>query len=237
MGPRVGVPAPLELQGTLGSMEASAKRISGQHPKSSEQLVGLLVLIRNYLNAGTDKNKGEVLTPEARHMLALNYPKRIADAVLARTNFAKLFKLLPSEERNRFVKAKQSWVPFVLSTVSDTILPNDSVIERGIQVDENDPTRGITKPALKVKEWLLGMLDGVDLLPTIADAESMGGMDQKTEKVGASDQAAAAFPQLYPRIDVGIFEFRGAQAHKIPLNRWRPFAQEFQQYITAVHNE
>jgi hypothetical protein len=185
-------------------------------------------------------------------LLALNYPKRIADAVLARTDFAKLFRMIPRYEQKAFIAAPQTWVKFVLATVPNHVGAKDSVIERGIQVREDDPASGIVKPNLTVENWLLGMVPdklppapgnmekalglpekapeaapkSEDRLKALPDAESMGGLGNKTEEVGSGPFKSQA----------GIFEFRGAQSVKIPLDRWRPFAIEFQKYISSVHD-
>lgn len=227
--------APRELESTFDILEDNAQEIAEKNRDLSSQLQGLLVLIKNYLEAGCDKHKEEDLDIQTRSKLALNYPKRIADVLLARTDFGKLFSLIPKEEQRKFISDPNSWVDLVMGILPDFVKKTDSVIQRGIQVDENDPEKGITIPDLTIEYWLKEMLKGIDRLSLIKDAESMGEMKGKTEKVGKFDQSEE--PTLFsePPVDAGIFEFRRAQTQKLPLLRWKPFAIEFLKFITRVH--
>jgi hypothetical protein len=105
------------------------------------------------------------------------------------------------------------------------------VIGRGIQVEDGNPAKGYVVPSLTIGTWLPGIVHGVDLIPlTIRGAESMGEFGDRTEKVGTG-------PELFATdAPAGIFEFRGAQAQKIPLERWGPFAREFHRYVTLLHS-
>lgn len=71
-----------------------------------------------------------------------------------------------------------------------------------------------THAGFTVGRWLRQLLEGVDLLPTIEDAESLGEFGRKTEKVGPQDK----------QTDGGIFEWRGDQKKKIPLDQWKGYA-------------
>jgi hypothetical protein len=83
-----------------------------------------------------------------------------------------------------------------------------------------------------VGDWLYGIPHGFDVLTTVKDAESMGEFGDRTEPVGASAGYGTFAP---PRAQAGIFEFRGAQAQKLPLDRWGPFALEFLAFVANVH--
>lgn len=75
--------------------------------------------------------------------------------------------------------------------------------------------RQLEHPAgFTVGEWLRKLLTGVDLLPGIKDAESLGEFGSKPEKVGPEDK----------QIDGAIFEWRGDQKNKIPLSKWKDYA-------------
>lgn len=224
---------PEELRGSIGQLEDGASEITSKRGDLSPQLTGLLTLITNYLSVGGYKYKGQDLDDNDRHAVALNYPKRIGDVLLARTNFAKLLSLIPQEELFRFLDHHDQWLDLVMSLLPDYIDVNDSVIQRGIQNDESDVAQGVHIPNLTIRDWLLGMLQGQDRLTQIEDAESMGEFGAKTEKVGGTSKSMFAAPE----VDAGIFEFRGAQTQKIALPRWKPFALEFLKYISAVHNE
>lgn len=222
---------PGELKGTIQQLQNTAEEISASTNNLSPALTGLLTIIVNYLSAGGDKQKGNELSLNMRQGLALNYPKRIADVLLARTNFAKLLSIIPRKELLSFIDHPDSWVGLVQHLLPGYVDVDDSVIQRGILDDESDPESGVTIPNLTIRQWLLGMLAGQDRITTdIPDAESMGEFGAKTEKVGGN----SIFSQ---EVDAGIFEFRGAQSNKIPLLRWKPFALEFLKYISMVHNQ
>ncbi len=71
-----------------------------------------------------------------------------------------------------------------------------------------------THAGFTVGRWLRQLLEGVDLLPTIEDAESLGEFGRKTERVGPEDKQR----------DGGIFEWRGDQKNKIQLSKWKDYA-------------
>ena len=75
-----------------------------------------------------------------------------------------------------------------------------------------------------VREWLNSLLNDIDLLPGIQDAESLGEFGNRTEKVGPDKS-----------IDAGIFEYRGAQTSKIPVEEWPSFAKNFFIHILQIH--
>lgn len=228
--------APEELKRSLASLSnhaAEAKKAVGV--EISPALNGLLAIIRSYLIAGSYKNALHGTDPndlnkEILAGLAFNYPKRIADLLLARTHFGKLFSLIPPKEQKYYSKNVNEWIQLAL-TASGGLDPDANVIERGIIVDEEDPSKGFNPVNLTRKKWLSGIVQGVDLLKEIPDAESMGEME-KTEEVGTKTKG-----KLFDTsIQAGIFEFRGAQSLKIPLERWKPFALAFLKYISAVHS-
>lgn len=80
--------------------------------------------------------------------------------------------------------------------------------------------------SLTVSGWLLGIPAGTDRLPDVEGAGSMSRFGAKTEKVG-------------PRgaIDAGIFEYRGAQGTKIPLEDWPKFAEQQFKLILRINEQ
>lgn len=231
---------PAELAPTLATLTRDALALSGLNSpastggeKISPEMQGLLTVVTQYLEVGADRHKGRALDPAEKHLVALNYPKRVADVLLARTSFAGLFTLLPAPERNFYTKNRDAFVLLALHALPPKlgIGGEDPVFARGIQVDEEDPAKGIVIPKLTVKDWLGGIPSGKDLMTKVPDAESMGEFGSKTEKIGP----AAPGGDEKTRKDAGIFEFRGAQATKIPLARWSQFATEFLAFITSVH--
>ncbi len=238
--PQSAPQAPAELAPTLATLTRDALALTGLNSpasaggeKISPEMQGLLTVVTEYLEVGADTHKGEDLEPAVKHLVALNYPKRVADVLLARTSFAGLFALLPEPERNFYAKNPAAFVQLALHALDPElhIGREDPVFARGIQVDEKDPAKGIVIPKLTVNDWLGGIPRGKDLMTGVRDAESMGEFGSKTEKIGP----AAPGGDEKTRKDAGIFEFRGAQATKIPLARWSGFATEFLAFITSVH--
>lgn len=224
--------APEELRGSISSLSNTAEEISLKTGEISQELNGLLVVMSNYLEIGGDKKKGQEIDTYTFWLLALSYPKIIADRLLARTNFAKLFKLIPEMEQKLYKENPKKFVALVEGILPDYVSVKDSIIARGVKNHEEDHSKGITIPKLTIEEWLLKLLKGTDLIPTdIEDAESLGEMGEKVEAVGEEGRLFSE------KRDVGIFEFRGAQTNKIPFKRWKPFALEFQQYISTVHRD
>ncbi|GAA2669124.1 MULTISPECIES: hypothetical protein [Actinosynnema] len=224
------VPIPDALTNTAALMQfrANSVQVPGVGAPSAK-LVGLLTLITQYLTAGGTPHKAELsaLDANSRYNIALNYPKQIGDELLARTDFAHLFTLLPDDEQAHWRAHDDEWVNLALTNTPPALLltADDSVISRGVKVDENRERKGTYTPKLTIREWLTGLLGGVDRLRTLKDAESMGEFGAKKERIGAGPTAA----------DVGIFEFRGAQNNKIPVEQWRDFALGFHRYIAALH--
>jgi Domain of unknown function (DUF4157) len=235
-----GSAAPAELQETLRSLESSAgqarRGASDEGTKISPQLQGLIAVIVNYLEAGAARLPGQRLSAVERHDVALDYPKVVGNILLARTDFAALFELLPLREASRYAERPQSFVRLVVASLDRRfgIRESDPIFARGIKVHETDPSKGIVVPDLTVGDWLYGIPHGFDFLTTVKDADSMGEFGPKTEDVGPQRTTASGTSNL-ARTEAGIFEFRGAQVNKLPLNRWQPFALEFLQYISDVH--
>lgn len=75
-----------------------------------------------------------------------------------------------------------------------------------------------------VQQWLESLLEGIDRLTTLKDAESMGEFGKKTENVGEKKDAPA-----------GIFEWRGDQTKKIPAEAWKTYALDFMKKILCLH--
>lgn len=228
----VGLLAPEELKQSLKGLQGDAEKIQKVNKKISPQLLGLLTLIRNYLEVGKGQ-VGEVDHGGDEYLkwnMALNYPKRIAEPLLARTHFGKLFQLIEPKEIIHYTKHEEEWLNLVVQSSQagskkryDLDKP---VIERGIQEDETgDKSFTVKNVGPTRREWLLSILGADDALTRMEDHESMGELGNKLESVG--DKGT---------IDAGIFEFRGAQTSKIPLKDWSKFAFKFFEYIMALHS-
>jgi hypothetical protein len=181
-------------------------------PNPSEDLKGLVGVIASYLVQGAAS-------------VPLAYPKQLGNLLLARTDFAKLFRLLPQDEQSLLTSDTQLWVDLVVDAGSrgnaalfrGRIDPNQNVIKSG--------TERMGAVELTVGRWLRAIPGNTDLLTTIAGSQSMGAMGNKVENVGP-DAA---------REEAGIFEFRASQGVPLPLAEWFDFALGAQRYITRLH--
>ncbi|WP_297337943.1 DUF4157 domain-containing protein [Algoriphagus sp.] len=233
--------APKELKSSINSIEHSADEIAktDKGKEVSPQLLGLLTLITNYLRVGRGQMgeahvKEYMDDPPTRHGMALNYPKRIAEPLLSRTQFGKLFSLIPEREQIFYKKNPKAWLDLVIESAGGYKLyhPLKPVIERGIQEDElGDSNLNVKEVGPRRDEWILGIIEGSDALTKMKDSESMGEFGDKTEGVGAGSFSGEGM------IEAGIFEFRGAQAQKIPLSQWKKFAVDFLKYIITLHDQ
>ncbi|HYP38834.1 MAG TPA: hypothetical protein VEX13_00600 [Chloroflexia bacterium] len=170
----------------------------------SPQLKGLLTLLTSYLWAGENK---------------IEYPKQLADVfLLARTDFAQLFRMLPEEEKDFYHKKPELFVQLGLTVSGHDGAGDVKVISRGIRPRPEAEPVAVGPGRAK---WLFFMTQGFDLLSKACseEFESMGEFGRKTEKVGTQQK------------DAGIFEFRGAQTKKIPLLEWAPFAMQVFKYL------
>jgi hypothetical protein len=229
---------PSEMASSVDALTKGAAEVSDRITSSpigmrqkliSPELQGLLTVITTYLARGALPPEAQEFDLDDRHRLALNYPKRIGDLLLARTDFAGLFERLPQDEQAYYAKNPMDFVRLVLAALDPHlgIKEESQVIARGIQKSEDDPTKGITFPGPTVGDWLYGIPHGFDFL-TGNDMESMGEFGSRTEKVGPGATTGAG-------TEAGIFEIRGTQEHPIPLERWSGFAAESLAFITAVH--
>jgi hypothetical protein len=196
------------------TLRGRAAQVQGRPalPNPSEDLKGLIGVIASYLIQGA-----------ANQPLA--YPKQLGNLLLARTDFAQLFRLLPQNEQSLLRAHTQLWVDLVVEAGSrgnaalyrGHIDPNQNVIKAG--------TERTGAVDLTVGRWLRAIPANTDLLTTIEGRQSMGAMGDKVEDVGPSGARAKA----------GIFEFRASQGVPLPLAEWFDFALGAQRYITRLH--
>lgn len=233
--------APQELKDSIREIEGAAAEVAeiNTGKRMSPQLLGLLTLMASYLQKGRgrmgeDYIKPFMNDPRSRYGLALNYPKRIAEPLLSRTQFGKLFSLIPMEEQLYYRANPKAWLDLVIESAGGYKLydPLKPVIERGIQEDESDPNNLNVKAVGPTRvEWILGIPEGSDPLTKMKDSESMGEFGNKTEGVGPGSYSG------HGMTEAGIFEFRGAQTRKIPLSQWKQFAVDFLKYVIVLHDQ
>lgn len=194
----------------------------------SDELKGLFILMGSYISNGEQ---------------AIFYPKQIADSsLLARTDFARLYKMIPENEQLFFKKNPSLWVRYALIAAGvDHGESNEPVIGK-VWTDEKMTNRRPIGPSRE--KWLTFIRFGYDLLSaahhkeykstyqgtedegTGKKLESLGELGSKTEKVGSEQK------------DGGIFEFRSAAlANKtgiLPLLDWQPFTRNTMDYFVEL---
>ncbi|BDD06922.1 hypothetical protein [Aureibacter tunicatorum] len=223
--------APKELMSSLRHFaKAGAKVINNLgRAQISPEMHGLLTIMVSYLEAG----RGQIGLLDRSYSqyddltkanLAVEYPKIIADVIMARTDFGGLFNLLPSEEQEALRAEPEKWLDLVIGAAGGykEYDPFESVIERGIQKDIYSDNPSVEEFPTSRYEWIMDIPKGRDRMSEFPGNLSMGYLGKKTELVGNG-------------IEGGIFEFRGAQANKLPLKRWHSFALESFSYISALN--
>jgi hypothetical protein len=189
----------------------------------SDQLQGLVALIASYMmTASSDQ---------------LGYAKTIAP-IMARTDFARMFRMLSKDEQKYFKENPDALVAIVKFATGDLDMTKD-VFPHGIYNDPRSKGAG-NKDALKGltrARWVTGIASGTDYLsaakfnenPDInpgdrtekkSDLESMSAMGKKTEKVGSAQKRAPIFeirslgqlatPEIMHQRALAIFNFLSA---------------------------
>ena len=165
---------------------------------------------------------------------AVFYPKQITDSfLLARTDMAALFRLLPEEEQEVF---KTSWkLLLLLAMKAAGVQETDEPVIGKVWVDENYSGKKPIGPSRE--KWIFFIVNGYDLLSAAhykdieteaaevgKELESLGEMGKKTEAVGQSKTKG------------GIFELRGAALARdpLPLLKWFGFADDVLDYFIAL---
>jgi hypothetical protein len=206
-------PAPAAMEPGAAYLAGQARRVTGKGavPTPSDDLRGLIAVISSYIIKGSVTHR------------QLDYPKQIANVLMARTDFAKLFRLLPDAERTILEADKKLWVDLVVDAATagrlsgGTIDPNKNVIEAGTKrTDVRD---------LTIKDWLTAIAENDDRLNSVYAPTNMGALKERTEEVGPD----------HARREAGIFEFRASQMTKLPLDKWKEFALMAHDYITRLH--
>lgn len=194
----------------------------------SDELKGLFILMGSYISNGEQ---------------AVVYPKQITDSsLLARTDFARLYKMIPENEQLFFKKNPALWIRYTLIAAGvEQSESNEPVIGK-VWTDEKMTDRRPIGPSRE--KWLTFIRFGHDLLSaahhkeyksayqgtedegTGKELESLGELGGKTEKVGSEQK------------DGGIFEFRSAAlANKtgiLPLLDWQPFTRNTMDYFVEL---
>ncbi|BDD02921.1 hypothetical protein [Aureibacter tunicatorum] len=203
-------------------VEAGRKKFLANHPdlppwSMSPNLRGLLCLIVHYLDSCSK--------------LYLTYPKSAMN-LLARTDFAEMFKVLPLKERIYFgPKHPERWLRLV-KCCHPYMSWKDPVFKHGVYKDAKDEKDKHILDEVTIQKWLQNIPRGVDMLskhhfPNFEHAhhlESMGEYRDKTDPGGGTNTTRAP-----------IIEIRGMETIDKPevLPRWMENAWKM---IYALNN-
>lgn len=204
---------------------------------ASPELKGLVAQLISYLNNG----KGTDL---------MNYAKLISGGLMARTDFAAQFKLLPTEEQD-ILKDKdgQPFADLVLGAAGMAGEGAELVFQRGVRASQDS-----SKPEYKQRvqvldglcrdDWLRHITKGYDALSAASakkvgqtalagELEGLGRLGSKTDKVGAEGKAKKKKGVEQTGSGV-VVEFRGMKAD-LPLDQWKSKALEAFDYIVSMN--
>lgn len=206
----------------------------------SAAMRGFMAMLLLYLR------RGAVVPGVGPYAQAFKYAKIVA-IIMARTDFAGMFRQLPPPEKDHYTKRPEDWVKFVLDAASDTYHGADfrsdgNVIARGMKGDPPKFKKNgsiskagkVTPIPISRKDWLMAMLLGHDLL----NAETFARYKPK-EKV----QFSGAFGALGTKTDdVGalqahkgvILELREVR-HDRDYRDWMQFAEDVFDYIMQLN--
>jgi hypothetical protein len=173
---------------------ASASRDDdrARHRAPSRELLGFTELLNHYLNLGAN-------TRTARFSKAVF-------GVLARTDFAKSFSLLPPEEQQAISRNLAEWVDLMVTSFA---VPNDPAADR----TPSGPALGtavlVANTRFRVRtsrdEWLRGMVRGHDVLSNhgrTSDPRRGRGIEQRLGYDVEMDDGDQWIPALDPDPDV-----------------------------------
>jgi hypothetical protein len=206
---RVG-DATTEVDTAVANYQANNAGLAAWVP--SNHLKGLMALLWTYIRAAN------VNLP--------NYAKAIAP-IMARTDFAKIFKMLPANEQVMFKQhGGQDFVDLMQECPYIQGLNMAQPLFLGVYAGDATKNNQMLA-ALTRDSWLKGITQGVDQLtqksfPSTqksvrAEMESLGSLGKKTDKVGIAN------------VDAPIFELRGL-AGGVPFNQWPALVQLVMQY-------
>ncbi|BDD05913.1 hypothetical protein [Aureibacter tunicatorum] len=182
----------------------------------SSSFVGFATMILFYLVSG--------------HVGAGKYAKSFI-TVLARTDFATMFKILPTDEKEILRSDNGAWWMSKLVEVLPDKQTNldEPFFAKGIFLMEQPILHHILKDLTK-KKWLTGILEGVDYLTEknfpnrlrAYELESMGAMGDKTDVVFG--------------IPAPIFELRGGK-HQVDMRETKDYAINTLKFMRSLHHD
>ncbi len=231
------------LAGAAAGSAAAAAAVGAQAPGSA-RLKGLVAFIYRYLSMGAFVG-GQV---GQQYNLATPYAKNLT-MFLARTDFKRMFSLLPQDEKDLYGGATYggdagrvaAFVAMVAKAITDSGRPamplNRRVFERGIKGGDGVTIKNIE---ITCQAWLESIATGTgDLLSSkyqaasgnannAAELESMGNLGNKADRVGADADIPAEFSGI-------VTEFRGETGQRAPAE-WKPYAVSVFTYLKQLNS-
>jgi hypothetical protein len=227
-----GVSLPSQIDNTHASAAnaLNLERATKSLPHGMEMdpsLHGLLMPIASYIDAG---------------QRAVSYPKQIADRLLlARTDFATLFKLLPQDMQAHFKKNPKDFVELGLAAAD--VDDGDAPVIGRVWLDETDLDLGTKPIGPSRSKWLHFITQGHDLLSGSHYKEYMGYYKDEASNEGALAKELESMGELGKKTEPtrgedkegGIFELRSAALKGkygiIPMVEWLPFVEQVLTYF------
>lgn len=229
------------LAGAAGASAGAAASV-GAHAPGSARLKGLVAYIYRYLSMGAFVH-GQA---GQQYNLATPYAKNLT-MFLARTDFKKMFSLLPRNELDLFGGAAYggdngkvaAFVAMVTKAITDSGRPinlDRRVFERGIKGGDGHTIKNID---ITCRAWLEGIANGSgDLLSSkyqaaignlnnAGELESMGNLGGKVDRVGTDAGNLASYTGI-------VTEFRGETGQRTP-DEWKPYAVKVFNYLKQLN--
>lgn len=222
-----------------GAVAYAKNQSSKKLLRVSSDLTGLVTLLISYLIAGADYADKSVDV----YYRSLPYIKHLT-ILMARTDFATLFKQLPKNEQVYFKQNPGKWLDMIMNGAkrveskdwSDGIA--GKVVERKKRPEDDEDYEDFPVSVSR-EDWLYGLLNGYDLMSASYynsmtkygremkdELEGMGKLGSKVDKVGKDKKTIES---------AGIFEFRKVEDN-MPLDKWCEFAIDAYNYIVKLNN-
>jgi len=148
--------------------------------------------------------------------------------MMARTDFGRLFSLLPQPTRSYFQEHPEQWVALVCTKPNqELVLPSEADDRSEVADPLNTSDTSSPLYNISTSEWLKGMLKGKDLLKGLDPDKSMGGLGKRTDPGN---------PKNKEELDrQPIFEFRHMQP-AFP-STFEAYCRTFFDYVAKRNDE
>lgn len=208
----------------------------------SAKMRGLVTMIMTYLRRG--------YSPRQDGVGAVKY----LFLLMSRTSFGALFADLPQDEQTHYKNGagRDQWVEYICKHMMKQVAgippngvdPAGLVVERKINDRKNLSSEDSVSLPVTRKAWLLGMLDGRDLLS--ADEHPLGGEDNalwedSNPELGHRLRGLAGLGDKMDNVVYqgrnnkgAIIEFRARQA-TLSYTLWLDYAEAMHRFITGIN--